>query len=73
MKYVIAILLVSFLLITACGTREIIDPIVDDPIVDDPIVDDPIQDDDLSDDEIIDEIMPELVDPDEEIEIGEMI
>ena len=62
-KYVIAILLVSFLLITACGTREIIDPIVDDPI----------QDDDLIDDEIIEDIMPELVSADEEPDIGEMI
>lgn len=67
-KYVIAILLVSFLLITACGTREIIDPIVDDAIVDDSV-----QDDDLIDDEIIEDIMPELVDPDEDIELGEMI
>ena len=64
MKYVIAILLVSFLFITACSS---IDDWADDNIIIDPI------EDDLSDDEIIEDIMPDLVDPDEDIEIGEMI
>lgn len=62
MKYIIAILLVSFLFVSACSV---------DDMGDDLIIDDSSSDDGAFD---VDEgILPELVDPDEEIEIGEMI
>jgi len=63
MKYVVALLLASFLLVTACDITENIDPVVDDQV--------PV--DNATDEEVANEIMPELVDAVEVPEIGEMI
>jgi len=63
MKYIIALLLVSFLFITACNTNDVVEPVVDDQGIDV----------NVGDEEIVDEIMPGLINADEEPEIGEMI
>lgn len=63
MKYIIAILLVSFLFIAACSMG-------DSNLNND---DENIISEDVSDAEIIEELAPGLVDSDETIEIGEMI
>lgn len=64
MKYIIAILLVAILVFTACEQAR--DFIPEDPIIDD-------DDDDINDEVSEDELLPELVDEDDDVEIGEMI
>ena len=63
MKYLIAILLISVLAITACAPEDVDIP-PEDPI---------IGDEDDADDEAQEDILSDLVDEDEDIEIGEMI
>lgn len=63
MKYIIAILLVSVLAITACEQAR--DFIPEDPI---------IENGDETEEEVHEEdLLPELVDEDDDVEIGEMI
>jgi hypothetical protein len=64
MKYVLAILLFSLMLLSACSSSEGVDDTV--------IIDDSTEDnvaDNLDDGEVL----PELINPDEDVEIGEMI
>lgn len=75
MKYILFILLISMMLITACNTTNVSDE--DSLLTDDTNIDetDEIQEeDDVSEDDISeDEILPELADPEDEVEIGDMI
>lgn len=64
MKYVLAILLFSLMLLSACSSSEGVDDTV--------IIDDSTEDD-VADNLDDGEVLPELIDPDEDVEIGEMI
>lgn len=70
-KYLFIVLLVSFLFLAACSSNDVLDDVnleEEDP-ADDLLIDDEPFDDDLGDEDIL----PELVDGDDYIEIGDMI